>query len=68
MQNPVVENKPEVQNQLESQRFQSHLQLQINQISYPIPEQPLNNISKMQNVFNEREFDFVSFFLNIAFI
>lgn len=55
-----IEAKPEVQNPLESQRYQSHVQLQLNQISHPMPEPPMNNISKIQNVFNEREFDFVS--------
>lgn len=53
-------NKLEMQSPTESQRFQSHLQLQLNQISHPAPEQPHNNISKFQNVFTERDFDFVS--------
>lgn len=49
------------QSPTESHRFQSHLQLQLqNQISHPMPEQPYNNISKFQNVFTERDFDFVS--------
>ncbi|XP_058794392.1 serine/threonine-protein kinase 3 [Phymastichus coffea] len=59
--NPELETKTEVQNQLDDQRFQSHLQSQLNQISHPMPETPLNNISKLQNVFNEREFDFLKF-------
>lgn len=50
----------EPQTPTESQRFQSHLQLQLNQISHPVPEQPQNNISKFQNAFTERDFDFVS--------
>lgn len=54
------ENKLELRSPTESQRFQSHLQLQLNQISHPIQEQPHNNISKFQNVFTERDFDFVS--------
>lgn len=55
-----VDNKLESQNVTENQRFQSHLQLQLSQISQPIQEQvPHNNISKFQNVFNERDFDFV---------
>ncbi|XP_011305610.1 serine/threonine-protein kinase 3 [Fopius arisanus] len=45
----------------EAQRFQSHLQLQLNQISHPVPEQQHNNISKFQNAFNERDFDFLKF-------
>lgn len=54
-------NKLEQQSPTESHRFQSHLQLQLqNQISHPAPEQPYNNISKFQNVFTERDFDFVS--------
>lgn len=62
-------NKLEQQNPIESQRFQSHLQLQLqNQISHPMPEQPHNNISKFQNVFTERDFDFVSkLYFNIYF-
>lgn len=55
-------NKLELPSPTESQRFQSHLQLQLNQISHPVPEQPHNNISKFQNVFTERDFDFVSSF------
>lgn len=53
-------SRVELQSPTESQRFQSHLQLQLNQISHPVPEQPQNNISKFQNVFTERDFDFVS--------
>lgn len=61
IQNSENANKLELQNSPESQRFQSHLQLQLqNQISHPMPEQPHNNISKFQNVFTERDFDFVS--------
>jgi len=62
-------NKLEQQNPIESHRFQSHLQLQLqNQISHPMPEQPYNNISKFQNVFTERDFDFVSkIFFSIYF-
>lgn len=45
---------------MDSQKFQSQLQAQLSQISHPMPEQPLNNISKMQNVFNDSEFSFVS--------
>jgi hypothetical protein len=53
--------KTELPSPSESQRFQSHLQLQLqNQISHPLLEQPHNNISKFQNVFTERDFDFVS--------
>ncbi|KAJ8669590.1 hypothetical protein QAD02_000849 [Eretmocerus hayati] len=55
------EPKPEVQNPTEAQRFQNHLQMQLNQISHPIPEQPVNNVPKIQIVFNEREFDFLKF-------
>lgn len=57
---PENVSKIELHNPTESQRFQSHLQLELNQISHPIPEQPHNNISKFQNVFIERDFDFVS--------
>lgn len=55
-------NKLEQPSPTESHRFQSHLQLQLqNQISHPVPEQPYNNIPKFQNhVFTERDFDFVS--------
>ena len=60
--NPEVENKIDLQNPIESQRFQSNLQLQLSQISHPVPEPPHNNISKFQNVFTERDFDFVSIF------
>lgn len=61
-QNSENANRLELQNSpTESQRFQSHLQLQLqNQISHPVPEQPHNNISKFQNVFSERDFEFVS--------
>ncbi|CAK9832182.1 Serine/threonine-protein kinase 3 [Anthophora retusa] len=55
------ENKLELRSPTESQRFQSHLQLQLNQISHPVQEQPHNNISKFQNVFTERDFDFLKF-------
>lgn len=58
--NPESEKKIESPSIIESQRFQSHLQLQLNQISQPVPEQPHNNISKFQNAFTERDFDFVS--------
>lgn len=58
--NPDNESKLELRSPSESQRFQSHLQLQLNQISHPVQEQPHNNISKFQNVFTERDFDFVS--------
>ncbi|KYQ57968.1 Serine/threonine-protein kinase 3 [Trachymyrmex zeteki] len=55
-------NQLEQQSPIESHRFQSHLQLQLqNQISHPVPEQPYNNISKFQNVFTERDFDFLKF-------
>ncbi|CAK9832181.1 Serine/threonine-protein kinase 3 [Anthophora retusa] len=54
------ENKLELRSPTESQRFQSHLQLQLNQISHPVQEQPHNNISKFQNVFTERDFDFIN--------
>ncbi|XP_020286299.1 serine/threonine-protein kinase 3 isoform X1 [Pseudomyrmex gracilis] len=58
-QNSENTNKLELQSPTESQRFQSHLQLQLqNQIPHPVPEQPHNNISKFQNVFTERDFDF----------
>lgn len=57
-----MENKLDLQNPVESQRFQNNLQLQLNQISHPLPEQPHNNISKFQNPFTERDFDFVSTF------
>ncbi|XP_033210319.1 serine/threonine-protein kinase 3 isoform X3 [Belonocnema kinseyi] len=60
-QNAEVENKIDLQNPIESQRFQSHLQLQLSQISHPIPEPPHNNISKFQNAFTERDFDFLKF-------
>lgn len=61
IQNSENANKLELQSSPESQRFQSHLQLQLqNQISHPVPEQPHNNMSKFQNVFTERDFDFVS--------
>lgn len=60
MHNPEVENKLDLQNPIESQRFQNNLQLQLNQISHPVPEPPHNNISKFQNAFTERDFDFVS--------
>lgn len=54
-------NKLEQQSPTESHRFQSHLQLQLqNQIPHPMPEQPHHNIPKFQNVFTERDFDFVS--------
>lgn len=53
-------NKLELQNPTESQRFQSHLQLQLNQISHPMPEQPHINVPKFQNVFTGRDFGFVS--------
>ena len=48
---------------IEPQRYQqNHMQLQLNQISHPVQEQPIiNNISKRQNTFTEREFDFVCF-------
>lgn len=60
-QNSENVNRLELQSPTESQRFQSHLQLQLqNQISHPVPEQPHNNISKFQNVFSERDFEFVS--------
>lgn len=60
-QNSENSNRLELQSPTESQRFQSHLQLQLqNQISHPVPEQPHNNISKFQNVFSERDFEFVS--------
>lgn len=60
-QNSENANRLELQSPIESQRFQSHLQLQLqNQISHPVPEQPHNNISKFQNVFSERDFEFVS--------
>lgn len=60
-QNSENANRVELQNPSESQRFQSHLQLQLqNQISHPVLEQPHNNISKYQNVFTERDFEFVS--------
>lgn len=52
-------NRLELQNPSESQRFQSHLQLQLqNQIAHPVLEQPHNNISKYQNIFSERDFEF----------
>ncbi|KYN34306.1 Serine/threonine-protein kinase 3 [Trachymyrmex septentrionalis] len=55
-------NQLEQPSPIESHRFQSHLQLQLqNQISHPVPEQPYNNISKFQNVFTERDFDFLKF-------
>ncbi|KOX77898.1 Serine/threonine-protein kinase 3 [Melipona quadrifasciata] len=47
--------------EIEDNKFQSHLQLQLNQISHPVQEQPHNNISKFQNVFTERDFDFLKF-------
>lgn len=62
--NPEPETKLDLQNPTESQRFQSHLQLQLNQISHPIQEPPHNNVAKFQNAFSERDFDFVS----IAFL
>ena len=63
-------NQLEQPSPIESHRFQSHLQLQLqNQISHPVPEQPYNNISKFQNVFTERDFDFVSkIFSNILIL
>jgi len=71
-QNSENANRLELQSPTESQRFQSHLQLQLqNQISHPVPEQPHNNISKFQNVFSERDFEFVSrtfFKYNISMI
>ncbi|CAL1677015.1 unnamed protein product [Lasius platythorax] len=58
-QNSENANRLELQSPTESQRFQSHLQLQLqNQISHPVLEQPHNNISKFQNVFSERDFEF----------
>ncbi|XP_066603830.1 serine/threonine-protein kinase 3 isoform X4 [Prorops nasuta] len=58
--NAELETKRELQSPTESQRFQSHLQLQLSQISHPSPEQPRNNMSKFQNVFTERDFDFIN--------
>lgn len=52
-------NKLEMQSPIESQRYQSHLQLQLSQISEPVPE-PHNNISKFQHVFSERDLELVS--------
>ena len=58
--NAECENKLDLQNPTESERFQSHLQMQLNQISHPIQEIPHNNMPKFQNAFSERDFDFVS--------
>ncbi|XP_046413981.1 serine/threonine-protein kinase 3 isoform X3 [Neodiprion lecontei] len=55
-----TEPKVEQQSPTESQRFQSHLQLQLNQISCPVQEPAHNNISKFQNAFTERDFDFIN--------
>lgn len=58
-QNSENTNRVELQNPSESQRFQSHLQLQLqNQISHPVLDPPHNNISKYQNIFSERDFEF----------
>lgn len=59
VQSAEIENKVEAQNPEEDQRFQSHLQMQLNQGPLPIQEQPLNNVAKFQNAFTERDFDFV---------
>ncbi|XP_057337097.1 serine/threonine-protein kinase 3 isoform X2 [Microplitis mediator] len=61
LHNTEAENKVDPPTPTESQRFQSHLQLQLNQISHPIPEPPHNNIPKFQNAFTERDFDFLKF-------
>lgn len=58
--NAELENKFDLQNPTESQRFQSHLQLQLNQISQPIQEPQMNNMPKFQNAFSDRDFEFVS--------
>lgn len=60
LHNPEVEKKVELPIPNEAQRFQSHLQLQLSQISHPVPEPVHNNIAKFQNTFSERDFDFVS--------
>ncbi|KAF7991904.1 hypothetical protein HCN44_010705 [Aphidius gifuensis] len=61
LHNPEVEKKIELPIPNEAQRFQSHLQLQLSQISHPVPEPIHNNISKFQNTFSERDFDFLKF-------
>ncbi|KAL7305637.1 serine/threonine-protein kinase 3 [Trichogramma pretiosum] len=50
----------EVDNKLVEGHNQAQAQV-TNQISLPVLEQPMNNVSKIQNVFNEREFDFLKF-------